>query len=143
MVNIKNKAAKAMLAREEMHSVGVRENIARQMEASGYGAILWGDSVFGSTNYPLVSTTGGRAYNVHGLRLNPDGSVCAIIAYPAGGEVTGIRTYTPQEADRVISPAQQMCAGSPEEWDILGDCFATAMQVEKAETREEQPLPWW
>lgn len=143
MANIENNSAKAILAREELHSVGVREDIARQMEASGYGAVLWEESLFGSTDYPLVSTTGGRTYNVHGLRLNPDGSVCAIIAYPAGVEVVGVRVFTPQEADKVVSPAQQMCAGTPEEWDILGDCFATAMQVAKAEVREEQPLPWW
>lgn len=102
-----------------------------------------GESVFGSTSYPFVSMSGGRTYNVHGLRLNSDGSVSAVIAYPAGEEVTGVRTYTPQEADKVVSPARQMCVGTPEEWDILGDCFVSAMQVEKAETREEQPLPWW
>lgn len=113
MVNTKNNAAKEILAREELHSVGVREDIARQMEASGYGAVLWGESVFGSTNYPLVSTSGGRTYNVHGLRLNSDGSVCAIIAYPAGVEVTGVRTYAPQEADQArFTGAADVCRHS-------------------------------
>lgn len=143
MVNTKNKAAKVIIAREELHSVGVRDNIARQMKSSGYGAMLWGESVFGSTNYPLVTADSGRSYNVHGLRLNPNGSVCAIIAYPEGVDVTGVKTYTPQEADRLFSPEHQMCSGTPEEWDILGDCFSTALQVVKTETHEEQPLPWW
>lgn len=45
MVNTKNNAAKAIPAREELHSEGVREYMARQMEASGYGAVLWGECV--------------------------------------------------------------------------------------------------
>lgn len=143
MVNTKNRPVEAISVIGELHSVGVREAIARQMRASGYGAVLWDERVSGSAGYPTVSADSGREYAVHGLRLNPSGAVCAVVACPAGEEVSGVRSYTPQEADRLISPEAQICAGTPEEWDVLGECFATALHVAGADGQEEQPLPWW
>lgn len=138
-----NESVKAILDREEAHSVGVRASICRHMEALGYGAVLWGQNVFGTTNYPLVSDQNGKEYGVHGLAFDPGGSVCAVIAYPEGKEEAGVKAYSVDEAARLISPSILMCVGTPEEWDVLGDCFQTVLQILKADHIEQQPLPWW
>ncbi|MCM1319959.1 MAG: hypothetical protein NC217_06215 [Muribaculaceae bacterium] len=143
MTDTKRTKVQTILNEEENHSVAVRQNIARQMEALNYGAILWGESVFGSTNYPMVSDKSGQNYNVHGLRLNSNGGVCAIIDYPTSEYIIGVKAYTEAQAEKLIKPAMLICSGIPEEWDILGDCMATAIQVLKGEKADEQPLPWW
>lgn len=133
----------AILDKEEAHSVGVRASICRHMEALGYGAVIWGQNIFGTTNYPLISDQNGKEYGVHGLAMNNAGSVCAVVAYPGGREETGVKAYTLAEAARLITPSSLMCEGSPEEWDVLGDCFQTVLQILKADRTEHQPLPWW
>ncbi|MCM1005658.1 MAG: hypothetical protein NC402_05100 [Prevotella sp.] len=143
MIDTKKEIAEDILQKEDAHSVAVRQNMARQMSALGYGALLWSENVFGSTNYPLITAPDGSTYNVHGLRLNNEGGVCAIIDYPTKEYITGVKAYTSDEASKLISPAMLICSGLPEEWDILGDCFSTAIQIMKTEKGEEQPLPWW
>ena len=143
MADIKSKAAKEILARMELHVMAVKENIVRQMKVSGYGAVLWSESVFGSSNYPLLTGNEGRTHNVHGLYLSDEGHVSAVIDYPANEDIVGVKTYTPQEAGKLFSPSALLSAGSPEEWDVIGDCFVTALTVLKAEKAEGQPLPWW
>lgn len=143
MADIKSKAAKEILARMELHVMAVKENIVRQMKVSGYGAVLWSESVFGSSNYPLLTDNEGRSHNVHGLCLSDEGHVSAVIDYPANEDIVGVKTYTPQEAGKLFSSSALLSAGSPEEWDVIGDCFVTALTVLKTEKAEGQPLPWW
>lgn len=143
MKTTNNAAARVILQREESHSVAVRNDICRQMEALHYGAVLWDENVFGTTNYPLISDPAGYEYNVHGLALDGVGALCAVVRYPAGANANGIEAYTPDQAARLIKPSDTMCEGTPEEWDILGDCFQTVLQILRAEKIEEQPLPWW
>lgn len=132
-----------ILKEEDKQGLQVRQNIARQLDALKYGAIMWGESVFGSTNYPEISDEMGHTYNVHGLRLNLNGGVCAIIDYPTGEYITGVKGYSQDEAEKLITPSMLICSGMPEEWEVLGDCMSTAIQILKGENEEKQPLPWW
>lgn len=143
MINTKESKVTVLLEEEEKQSLAIRQNIARQMEALHYSAILWGESVFGSTNYPLISGKDNQTYKVHGLRLNENGGICAIVDYPTSEYITGVKAYSEAQAAKMITPAMLVCSGTPEEWDILGDCMATAIQVLKGEKEESQPLPWW
>lgn len=144
MSDMNSNAAKEILAKMELQVMAVKENIVRQMKVSGYGAVLWSESVFGSSNYPLLTDNEGRSHNVHGLYLGDDGHLSAVIDYPANEDIVSVKTYTPQEAERLLSPSSALLGvGSPEEWDVIGDCFVTALTVLKTEKLEEQPLPWW
>lgn len=143
MTSTRMRNAQNLLHEEDRHCIGVRQNMAAAMKALGCNAILWSESVFGTTNYPLITAESGRTYNVHGLKLNNNSSVCAIIDYPTQEYITGVKSFNESEAAKLISPSMLICAGTPEEWDILGDCLSTAIHILKAETVEKQPLPWW
>lgn len=143
MNNTENTKTKAIIDEELKQCEQVREQIAHQMKALGYGALLWGQNVFGTTNYPLISDSSGRTFNAHGIRLTERGDIFAIINYPQDEYITGVKSYTEQDAERFFTSSMLDGAGSPEEWSILGDCFSTALHVLKAEQRKDAPAPWW
>ncbi len=143
MNNTENTKVNGIMAEEQKQSEQVREQIAQQLKALGYGALLWGENVFGTTNYPLISDDSGRNFNVHGVRLMENDEVYAEIAYPSGENITGVKGFYSQDAAGLIQPSALVATGSPEEWEILGDCFATAIQILKAQGQKDRPMPWW
>lgn len=143
MIPQKNKAIKDILEKEERRSESVRNEMSRQMQSLGYGAVVWGANLFGSADYPLISAEAGRIYNVHGICRDESGNVMAVISNPSDMEVEGVMSYTPEQAERLISHSSLTDEGTPEEWEILGDCFATAVQQLSVKEHEDRPLPWW
>ena len=99
--------------------------------------------MFGTTNYPLITAEGGRIYNVHGICRDNSGNITAVISLPTDMEVTGVMSYTAEQAEKLIPQSSVTGEGTPEEWEILGDCFAVAMQQLGVKEREESPLQWW
>lgn len=134
---------KEILNQQTQRVEQMKNGVIEQMQCLGAAAILWGENLFGSTSYPLLADADGRNHDVHGLYLTKDGVLKALIAYPGGQQITGVKLLSPQKAAEVITPQMVLDGGIPEEWAVLCDSFEVAAQVLKAQKDEDAPQAWW
>lgn len=133
MANNNESAAKRIIDEENAQGRQERGMIAGLLTERKLGALIWGENVFGCTDYPLISDKDSRTHTVRGVAVNDDGTADALIRFPDGEAITGVRGLNPTEA-KVQAPADIRCdAGLPEQWGILLDCVRTALQVLTAE----------
>lgn len=121
----------------DKESMEARNYIMKDMTEKGYGAILWGENLFGSTNYPLIDFN-GKETPIKGFRLSAPDKLLAVVGLHDNIEVTGVKTYTMAEADRDLGTVAHdqdyyTDGGSPEQWEIAADCYKVAIQTLNAE----------
>lgn len=124
-----------------------RCSIMKDMLHRGYGAIVWGANVFGSTDYPLIDRN-GRAVSLKGFRLEAQDKLVAITGLPDALDVVGVRAFTPMEADKVLGTMSHdqgyyTSGGTPEEWEIAADCYKVALKTLEAQKEEHDATTWW
>ena len=132
-----------LLKKEEAKMAHLRTDMAETMYERGIGAVLWGENVFGCADYPLVSDASSLTHEVHGLAMNEHGLICAVIDFPGHTQITRVRNLAPEDVGTQLTPDMMLDGGTPEEWGVLYDCFALALQVLYARRLEESPQPWW
>lgn len=131
----------------DAQGASARDSILKDMESHGYGAVIWGENIFGTTDYPLMERD-GHEMELRGFRLAAPGQLVAIVALPDSLEVTGVRILSPVDADRVMGTMRHFqdyydTGGSPEEWEVAADCYRVAIETYKAEKRASQASSWW
>lgn len=133
MTDTNNDAARHIIDEENAQGRQERNMIAGLLGERKLGALVWGENVFGCTDYPLIADKDGRNHVVHGVVLNDDGTAAALIRFPDGESIVGVRGLNATEA-KVQAPPEVRCnAGLPEQWGILLDCVRVALQKLTAE----------
>ena len=136
-----------ILNQEKTQEQEARNYILNDMIARGLGAILWGSNLFGSTDYPLIDN-GETETSLKGFRLAAPGKLVAVIAYPENIDITGVKSFTPEEADQQLGTVAHdqgyyTDGGTPEQWEIAEDCYKVALKALDAEKDESKLNSWW
>lgn len=123
-----------------------RQSILEDMQHRGFAAIVWGENLFGSTDYPLIDN-GGREVSLKGFRVTSPDTVTAIIGLPDDLDIVGVRTFSEGEADKVLGTMANSLAsyaneGTPEQWEVGADCYKVALEYLKTK-KEEKADTWW
>lgn len=141
------KPAVEMERKVDDKAVRARDFIMRDMKQRGFGALLWGANLFGSTDYPLIDMN-GKEKPLKGFRLAGPGQLVGVVSLPDSIDITGVKAYTPMEADRIIGTVAHGqnfydTGGTPEEWMVAADCYRTAVHTLDAEKIADRPPVVW
>lgn len=138
-----NKVTEKILKEQDDMMTRMKTDVIESLRKMDKAAILWGANVFGATSYPLISDTDGRTHEVSGLALTGSGQLGAVIDLPGSAAITGVRALDRRTMADGLKNAHIVTDGTPEEWEILCDCYDVASQVLKAGSLEHSPQPWW
>lgn len=128
-------------------SCEARRSIMKDMIKHGYGAIVWGANVFGSTEYPLIDRD-GKEVSLKGFRLEANDKLVAITGLPDTLDIVGVKAYTPMEADKFLGTMSHTQGyytdgGTPEEWAIAADCYKVAIETLEEQKKHDAATTWW
>lgn len=134
--------------KEKYDSIGekARQSIADDMASRGMGAIVWGENLFGSTDYPLFSYN-GKDVTLRGFRLVASQKVVAIVSLPDSLDIVGAHSYTPEQVDKIFgnlnhSQGYYSEDGTPEQWSVGADCYKVAIADLNAK-KQQKANTWW
>ena len=132
----------------EQEGMKARKSILSDMNKKGYGAVIWGENLFGSTDYPLIENTEGKDVSLKGFRVISPDKIVAITGLPDGLDITGAKALTPGETDKLLGTVAHDQGfyddgGSPEQWEIAADCYKVALETIESNGDAKRINSWW